>query len=143
MADLDAMMVDLALLVAGAAFCLAVLALLRPIMARALPRLLVGSASGGLVGACWLSAIHAGPGHKLAIFGAGFLITPFCLLPVTRRLSGRIDGLSRAAAGLGAGRSARIRYLWVPLLRLPIALSFLCLVFCLTLCLSLANFAHG
>lgn len=137
------MMVELALLIMGAAFCLIALALLRLIMPKALPRLLVGSASGALVGACWLSVTHAGPMHKGALFGAGVLLTPFCLLPITRRLSGRFEGLARAAAGLGAGRSARIRYLWLPLLRLPVALSGLCLTFCLALCLFLSSIAHG
>ncbi|NVN01496.1 MULTISPECIES: hypothetical protein [Asaia] len=137
------MMVALALLVAGAAFCLVVLALLRVIAPGALPRLLVASASGGLVGACWLSVIRTGAVHKGALFGAGFLIVPFCLLPVTLRLSGKIEGLSRAAAGLGMGRSARIRHLWLPLLRLPVALSGLCFAICLTLCLFLASFTHG
>lgn len=136
------MILALFLLIAGALISLGIFIALKPTLDRSLPRFLLGSASGGLIGALWLCTVPTWIGEKGTAFAAGLLIAPFCILPVVQRLSGREEGLTRAASGLGAGRTARIRYLWVPLLRLPIALASLSFAFCVAVCLLLLRHAH-
>ncbi|WP_025885098.1 hypothetical protein [Asaia prunellae] len=137
------MMIDLGLLVTGAVFCLVLLVFLRLILSEEFSKILFAGASGGLIGAFWLSNALIDPLHRMAMLMAGFLIAPFCVLPIIYRLSGRVKGLSRSASGLGAGWSTRMRLLWLPLLRLPVALSSLSFALCLVLCLLLTGHSHG
>lgn len=123
----------------AALFCLA-LASVVPAARNRIGPLLPSLASGGAVGFLWLASSH------LAIRGsgflAGFLISPLCLLPVRSMVSSRTETLARAAAGLGADRAARLRYLWVPLLRLPLAIGLSIYALCLVLFLGFAGFFH-
>ncbi len=57
------------------------------------------------------------PGRQGAGARAMFMILgvlPLLLLPVLARLAGMLDGQVRAASGLGAGRIAILRLVWLP-----------------------------
>ena len=57
------------------------------------------------------------PGGQGAGARAMFMILgvlPLLLLPVLARLAGMLDGQVRAASGLGAGRIAILRLVWLP-----------------------------
>lgn len=134
-------------LIGGWALCLGLLCVfalmsLRRSILRRVEVFLTHMACAPLIGAFWLSsAMPSWPVHS-AMFLAGFLSAPFCTLPVHLRLSGRVEGLIRAASGLGAGPRLRMRLLWFPLLRGPILLSGLLSLATLGSCLILGRLAH-
>ncbi len=71
-----------------------------------------------------LPAAH-GPdaGSRAASLVLGVL--PLLVLPVLSRLAGMLDGQVRAASGLGAGRIAILRLVWLPQLGPPVLLGAL------------------
>ena len=56
-------------------------------------------------------------GTRTALLVLGVL--PLLMLPVLSRLAGVVDGQVRAASGLGAGRVAILRLVWLPQLGPP------------------------
>ncbi len=134
-------------LIGGWAFCLGLLSVFALLSAklkisRRARGFFTHTACASLVGAFWLSrAMPNWPVHG-AMFIAGFLSAPFCTLPVYQRLSCRVEGLTRAASGLGAGPRMRMRLLWFPLLRGPMLLSGLISLATLGFCLALGRIAH-
>lgn len=64
----------------------------------------------------WLPGAHeAGTRAVFMILG----VLPLLVLPVLSRLAGMLDGQVRAASGLGAGRIAILRLVWLPQLGPP------------------------
>ncbi|NIE79522.1 hypothetical protein [Asaia sp. As-1742] len=147
MADGNAMMISLLALIGGWALCLALIALVAPRVAHlrrqpAQETYYTHAAWASLIGAFWLSSAPPPWPFHSAMLMSGALSAPFCTLPIYRRLVGRVEALSRAASGLGAGSRARIRLLWFPLLRGPILLSCLISLVALTFCFMLAKPVH-
>jgi len=70
----------------------------------------------------------------------GVALLPACLVWPVRALRDGAPGLTRAAAGLGAGPAARLRLVWIPLLRGPGLLAMSVLLVCTVV---LAGFAPG
>ncbi len=68
-------------------------------------------------------AVAQGPaaGAMLLILG----VLPVLMLPVLSRLAGMLDGQVRTASGLGAGRIAILRLVWLPQLGWPVLLGTL------------------
>ncbi len=54
--------------------------------------------------------LHAGTRAAFLVLG----VLPALMLPVLSRLAGMLDGQVRAASGLGAGRMAILRLVWLP-----------------------------
>ena len=63
------------------------------------------------------AARSLGAGARVAFLVLGVL--PVLVLPVLSRLAGMLDGQVRAASGLGAGRIAILRLVWLPQLGPP------------------------
>ncbi|GBQ23707.1 hypothetical protein ACLRDC_07425 [Gluconacetobacter sacchari] len=68
----------------------------------------------------WMGAVAlAGPwrgGGMASVVIQAVCVVPLVLLPLLRGLDRLPPGLARTARGLGAGRGARLRGLWLPLL---------------------------
>ncbi|GBQ94127.1 hypothetical protein [Asaia krungthepensis] len=137
------MIVDILCFLGGAGLCLGLLLAIRPILASFFPLMLQLCASGAFMGGIWAHHASAVRWEYGSWMIAGFLIAPLSLLPVVLRLSGeRVAGAARAAAGLGASPSARLRYLWAPLLRLPFVVSCAVLAVGIVACLFTPPHAH-
>lgn len=112
---------------AGLSFLTAVLTAAMALRLPRRPFLLTASVSlwvPALMGALLLPEWLADSGQRLSVAllcGAavfqGILLSPVISLPSLLTLSRTPSGLSRTAQGLGAGRSERFRFLWLPLLR--------------------------
>jgi hypothetical protein len=92
---------------------------------RAVPRSVLRDATlllllPGLAGA-WLLSAH-GKNVGMA-FLQGMMLSPACLLSMEGKRDRALPALARTAAGLGADRAARLRWLWLPLLGPPAFLS--------------------
>ncbi|WP_336762460.1 hypothetical protein [Asaia sp. VD9] len=137
------MSADMLCCLGGAVLGIGLLLAIRPALATLFPLLLQLGATGIFLGGVWAHhALAARWGHGSWAL-AGFMMAPLCLMPVTLRLSGeRVAGAKRAASGLGAGPSARLRHLWAPLLRLPVALSCVILAIGVALCFLTPPHAH-
>lgn len=103
---------------AGAACGLGLLLRARPQGRRVLSGARIGAlalAIPGWMGAVMLSGPWRDGGAGPVVMQAVCLV-PLVLLPLLRALDRLPPGLTRTAAGLGAGRLVRLRGLWLPLL---------------------------
>ena len=114
---------------------------------RRLAAMIAYTASGALMGGLWLSYASGLAQHQEAglgsLFLCGILLAPVCALPVMRRIAGSIEGLVRAASGLGASPYQRMVLLWLPLLRVPLLLSTGISIAVVLLCVCLSGYGHG
>lgn len=105
------------------------------------------TASGALMGGLWLShatgLAHSKEPDSWTLFLCGILVAPICALPVMHRVAGSLEGLTRAASGLGASPSQRVVLLWLPLLRTPLLLSAGISISVVVLCVYLSGYGHG
>jgi|GEM_PF-6379176 len=95
--------------------------------------LLLLTALPGVALAWHLPTLWPGLAPLTACAAQTLLIVPAALVWPVRALRGRTQGLTRTAAGLGAGWAARLRLVWLPLLRGPCLVALAGLAVCAAL----------